>query len=157
VNGFGEVFGLLDGVKTGLRAGRQMVYLGNDLQVRANVSTNLPSPVFDGFRAYADWGWARLDGFAFNIVDFENGVLDDKDNAHTNLWGVYGSYDLPNFTFAGVEARASADLFYLGWRSSPFANGKGSAIYNDAVFLTGARIVAATGAGFVTSQDHRAT
>src|SRR5580704_15826717 len=157
VNGFGEIYDTTDTTKTGFRAGRQEIFFGNNLQVRANVSTNLPSPVFDGFRAYRDWGFARIDGFLYNVVDFENGILEDKDNAHTNLWGVYGSYDLPKFTVAGADAKASVDLFYFGWRSAPFANGKGSAIYDDAAFLTGAKIVAATGAGFITSQDHRDT
>jgi hypothetical protein len=51
----------------------------------------------------------------------------------------------------------SLDLFYFGWRSAAFANGKGSAIYDDAALENGTRIVAATGAGFVNSQDHRST
>jgi hypothetical protein len=55
VNGFGEIYDVLDGAKTGLLAGRQEIFFGNNLQVRANVSTNLPSPVFDGFRLYRDW------------------------------------------------------------------------------------------------------
>lgn len=113
--------------------------------------------MFDGFRAYRDWGVARVDLFAYNVVDFENGVLQDRDSAHTNLWGAYGSYDLPRFSLAGTDGHASADLFYFGWRSAPFANGKGSAIYDDAALMTGAKIVAATGAGFLTSQDHRDT
>jgi hypothetical protein len=71
VNAFGEVYGNYDGAKSGLRAGRQQVYLGNDLQVRANVSTNLPSPVFDGFRAYHDWGDGQIDVFAYNVVKFK--------------------------------------------------------------------------------------
>ncbi len=157
VNGFGEIHNNTATTETGFRAGRQQVYFGNDLQVRANVSTNLPSPVFDGFRVYRDWGFARIDGFAYNVVDFENGIFQDRDNPHTNLWGVYGSYDLPKYRFAGADAKTSLDLFYLGWRSTPFANGKGSAVYDDAAFLTGAKIVAATGAGFITSQDHRST
>lgn len=157
VNGFGEIHDNTATTETGFRAGRQEIFFGNDLQVRANVSTNLPSPVFDGFRAYRDWGFARVDAFAYNIVDFQNQILEDKDNAHTNLWGVYGSYDLPPYRLAGADAKTSVDLFYFGWRSSPFANGKGSAIYDDAAFLTGAKIVAATGAGFIASQDHRAT
>jgi hypothetical protein len=157
VNGFGEIHDNTATTETGFRAGRQEIFFGNDLQVRANLSTNLPSPVFDGFRGYRDWGFARVDVFAYNVVDFENDVLEDKDNAHTNLWGVYTSYDLPKFAIAGAEAKTSVDLFYFGWRSAPFANGKGSAIYNDAAFLTGAKIVAATGAGFITSQDHRDT
>jgi hypothetical protein len=157
VNGFGEIHDNTATSETGLRFGRQEVYLGNDLQVRANVSTNLPSPVFDGFRAYRDWGFARIDAFVFNVVDFENGVLQDKDNAHTNLWGVYGIYDLPRFDVAGADGSHTVDLFYLGWRSGPFANGKGSAIYDDAQLSTGAKIIAATGAGFVSSQDHRDT
>lgn len=157
VNGFGEIHDNTATTETGFRAGRQQIYFGNDLQVRANVSTSLPSPVFDGFRAYRDWGVGRVDAFAYNVVDFENGILEDKDNAHTNLWGVYTSYDLPKYTLAGADAKTSLDLFYFGWRSSPFANGKGSALYDDAAFLTGAKIVAATGAGFITSQDHRHT
>jgi len=67
VNGFGEVYGILGDAKTGFRAGRQEIFFGNNLQVRANVSTNLPSPVFDGFRAYRDWGPARIDAFAYNL------------------------------------------------------------------------------------------
>lgn len=161
VNGFAEVYGILGGARTGLRAGRQEVFLGNDLQVRANVSTNLPSPVFEGFRAYRDWGHARIDVFAFNIVNFENGVLQGHDNPRTNLWGGYASWDLPRFTrdfaWAGAGAHASIDLFYLGWRSQPFANGPGSAVYDDRALMTGGRIVAATGAGFIISQDHRHT
>src|SRR5205814_10147695 len=47
-NGLGELFGTVDRAKTGIRVGRQEVFFGNNLQLRANVSTNLPSPVFDG-------------------------------------------------------------------------------------------------------------
>src|SRR4051794_2000722 len=68
VNGFGEVYGILGDAKTGFRAGRQEIFFGNNLQVRANVSTNLPSPVFDGFRAYRDWGPARVDAFALTSI-----------------------------------------------------------------------------------------
>ncbi len=157
VNGFGEFYGIVDGARTGLRAGRQEVFLGNNLQVRANVSTNLPSPVFDGFRLYRDWGTARVDAFLYNVVVFSNGVLQDHDNAHTNLWGVYASYDLPQRTPGDSAAKASVDLFYLGWRSDQFPNGAGSGVYDDRALMTGGRIVAATGAGFITSQDHRHT
>ena len=82
----------------------------------------------------------------------------DNDNAHTNLWGVYGSYDLPKFAARrdrGAKPRSICSIS-AGARP-PFANGKGSAIYDDAAFLTGAKIVAATGAGFIASQDHRDT
>ena len=147
VNAFGEVWDIGDGVKTGLRAGRQQVYLGNNLQVRANVSTNLPSPVFDGFRTYRDWGDARVDAFAFNLVQFQNGILQDDDNPHVNLWGFYGSYDLPKFAAAGEELRSSFDLFYLGWRSGTFGGGRGAGVYNAQALLTGGPVIAATGAG----------
>jgi hypothetical protein len=157
VNGLGEVYGIVDGAKTGLRIGRQEVFFGNNLQVRANVSTNLPSPVFDGFRAYRDWGDLRLDAFLYNVTIFQNGVLQERDNPHTNLWGLYGSYDLPKLALGDAELKSSADLFYFGWRSAALANGKGSSIYDDQALLTGARVVAATGAGFIASQDHRET
>ena len=157
VNGFGEVYGILGDAKTGFRAGRQEIFFGNNLQVRANVSTNLPSPVFDGFRAYRDWGPARVDAFAYNLVQFVDGILQDRDNPHVNLWGVYGSYDLPKAVPLGLETRTSLEPFYLGWRASPFAGGRGAGIYNDRALLTGGRVVAATGAGFIASQDHRET
>ena len=157
VNGFGEVYGILGDAKTGFRAGRQEIFFGNNLQVRANVSTNLPSPVFDGFRAYRDWGPARVDAFAYNLVQFVDGILQDRDNPHVNLWGVYGSYDLPKAVPLGLEARTSLEPFYLGWRASPFAGGRGAGIYNDRALLTGGRVVASTGAGFIASQDHRET
>ena len=157
VNGFGELYGIIDDAKTGLRAGRQMVYLGNNLQVRANVSTNLPSPVFDGFRAYRDWGFARVDAFGFNLVRFNDGLLQDLDIAHTNLWGVYTSDDLPPLAPAGQEIRQTVEPFYLGWRSGTAPTGRGSGVYNAQALLTGVRVVAATGAGFVLSQDQRHT
>lgn len=156
VNGFGEAYGILDGAMTGIRAGRQEVYLGNDLQVRANVSTNLPSPVFDGVRAYRDWGPARIDAFAFNLVRFSNGVLRDNDIARVNLWGVYGSYDLPPPLLpAGVKT--SLDAFYLGWRAGGSGAARGAGVYDDRALLTGGTVVAATGAGFLAGQDRRRT
>ena len=72
-------------------------------------------------------------------------------------WGYYGTQDLPKLSLAGEEVRTSLDLFYLGWRSKPFTAGAGGGIYNDRALLTGARVIAATGAGFVASQDHRDT
>jgi hypothetical protein len=157
VNGFVEIYGILDDAKTGLRAGRQQTYFGNNLQVRANVSTNLPSPVFDGFRAYRDWGDARIDGFFFNLVKFNDRVLQDHDIAHINLWGLYTSYDPPKFVLAGRETRATFEPFYLGFRAIPSAGGTSGGLYNDQALLTGDKIIAATGAGFVASQDHRHT
>ncbi len=157
VNGFGEVYGIVEDARTGLRAGRQQVYLGNNLQLRANVSTNLPSPVFDGFRAYRDWGFARIDLFAFNLVRYVDGLLKDVDVSHTNLWGAYGSYDPPKLEAAGLGILQTVEPFYLGWRSGVAAGGRGSGVYDDQALLTGARVVAATGAGFVISQDHRHT
>jgi hypothetical protein len=157
-NAFGEIYGILDDAKTGLRAGRQEVFLGNDLQLRANVSTNLPSPVFDGVRAYRDWGFARIDAFAFDLVKFEPGVLQDLDIGSVNLWGVYGSYDLPRYTLAGtVPVKTSLDLFYLGYRSIPAGGGAGGGVYDDRALMTGGKIVAATGAGFAFSEDTRDT
>lgn len=157
VNGFAEIYGIVDDSKTGLRAGRQQTYLGNNLQVRANVSPNLPSPVFDGFRAYRDWGYARIDGFFFNLVRFNDSVLQDYDIAHINLWGVYTSYDLPNFALAGTQMRATLEPFYLGFRAIPSAGGRGGGLYNDRALLTGGKVVAATGDGFIAGQDHRHT
>jgi hypothetical protein len=71
--------------------------------------------------------------------------------------GLYGSYDLPKFAVASEELRNSFDLFYLGWRAGTFGGGRGAGLYNAQALLTGGRVVAATGAGFVASQDHRHT
>src|SRR5205823_3356855 len=71
--------------------------------------------------------------------------------------GVYGIYDLPRFQLAGADAKSTVDLFYFGWRAIPNSNARGAGFYNDRALLTGARIVAATGAGFVTGQDQRHT
>jgi len=155
VNGFAEFYGFDDEAKTGIRAGRQEVFLGNNLQVRTNHSPNLPWPMFDGFRAYRDWGSARVELFGYDIVNFANGVPQDRDNPRTNLWGVYGSQDLPPMSVAGIDMKTSLDLFYIGWRSSPFAGARGSGVYDDRALLTGAKIVASTGGGFLASQDHR--
>jgi hypothetical protein len=157
VDGFGEVYDTTATTKTGLRVGRQQVYLGNNLQVRANLSTNLPSPVFDGVRAYRDWGFARVDVFAYNVVVFQDAILQDRDNAEANLWGLYGSYDLPARSIGGVDAHGSIDMFYLGWHAGEFDNGPGSGMYDDRALLTRAKIIAATGAGFIASQDYRHT
>src|SRR5437660_1301295 len=99
----------------------------------------------------------RVDAFAYNLVQFVDGILQDRDNPHVNLWGVYGSYDLPTAVPLGLEARTSLEPFYLGWRASPFAGGRGAGIYNDRALLTGGRVVAATGPGLIASQDHRDT
>jgi len=57
VNGFGEVYGILGDAKTGFRAGRQEIFFGNNLQVRANVSsavTRSPGGMFMDLRSSAN-------------------------------------------------------------------------------------------------------
>ena len=76
--------------------------------MRANVSTNLPSPVFEGFRAYRDWGFARLDAFAFNLAKFQDGIFNARDVPHINLWGVYGCVLIWPTTTGASYANAAA-------------------------------------------------
>jgi hypothetical protein len=157
INGFGEARQSVGAARLGLRVGRQEVFFGNALNLGANLATNLPDPVFDGVRAYGDWGRFRLDLFAYNTVKYAPGVLDDSDNPHTNLWGGYATADMPGFTFFGRQARSSLDLFYFGFRTRPDSNGPGTGQYDDAALLTGDRVTPTTGSGFVRSQDHRHT
>ena len=71
-------------------------------------------------------GWGGLDpGPANAWLNLDRGrPLQDHDNTHVNLWGLYGSYDLPKLGLALGDARASLDLFYLGWRATPFAGAR---------------------------------
>ena len=70
---------------------------------------------------------ARIDAFAYNLVNFSNGVLQDRDNPHANLWGVYGSYDLPKAVLAGARGRKPRSICSIsaGARAlSPTARGR---------------------------------
>jgi hypothetical protein len=117
----------------------------------------LPDPVFDGARAYVDWGKGRIDAFAFNRVQRVAGVLEDADNPHSNLWGVYGSFDLPPMAFAERTLRITVEPLYFGFRTRANASGPGTGAYNDSALLTGAPVVAATNAGFRQGEDRRHT
>src|SRR5439155_19033 len=55
------------------------------------------------------------------------------------------------------EVYGIIDEAKTGWRAIPNSNARGAGFYNDRALLTGARVVAATGAGFVTGQDQRHT
>src|SRR5581483_10017463 len=142
-NLFAEVYDVGPDAKTGVRLGRQAAFFGNNLNVRANLSPNIPTPVFDGVRAYRDWGAARLDGFYYDLVTFKPvSGFRDVDHSSTNLWGAYGSLDLPPVALLADRALTTVDLFYFGWRTMPHANAVGSGYYNDRALLTGPMITA---------------
>jgi hypothetical protein len=156
-NAFAEAYATVGKTLFGLRVGRQVIWLGSGLTLSPNVATSLPDPIFDGARAYADWGSGRVDAFAFNRVQRIAGVLDDADNAHSNLWGLYTSFDLPPMPLAGKTARITLEPFYLGYRTRANASGPGTGTYDDSLLLTGVTVVAATGAGFRQGEDRRHT
>jgi len=155
VNGFAEFMLPVGTARTGLRVGRQMLFFGNSHNVAANIATSLPDPVFDGVRAYADWGSARIDAFAYNAYRYKDGWFAGKSNPHRNLWGLYGSLDLPKTALFGAPLAASLDAFYYGFRAAPNNNGAGTGLYNAAALRTAATVSATS--GFLVAQDHRHT
>jgi hypothetical protein len=155
INGFAEFMLPLDSARTGLRVGRQELFFGNSHNVAANIATSLPDPIFDGVRAYADWGSARVDVFAYNAYRYKDGWFAGDDNPHRNLWGVYGSFDLPKGELFGETLTTTLDAFYYGFRAAPNNNGAGTGLYNAAALRTAATVSAT--AGFLVADDHRHT
>lgn len=155
VNGFAEVMLPLEGARTGLRIGRQALFFGNSHNVAANIATSLPDPIFDGVRAYADWGGLRVDAFAYNAYRYKDGWFAGEDNPHRNLWGVYASVDLPKAALFGEALTATLDAFYYGFRAAPNNNGPGTGLYNAAELRTGPTV--SPSSGFLVAQDHRHT
>jgi len=155
INGFVELMQPMGTARTGVRIGRQELFFGNSHNVAANIATSLPDPIFDGVRAYADWGSVRVDAFAYNAYKYVDGYFAGYDNPHRNLWGVYGSVDLPKTTLFGQPLAPSLDAFYYWFRAAPNNNGSGTGLYNDAALRT-SRTVSAT-SGFLVADDHRHT
>lgn len=155
LNGFGELTQSFGDVRTGVRVGRQMLFFGNVHNVGANLATSLPDPVFDGVRAYADWGHTRIDAFGYNAYKFKDGVFAGDDNPHRNLWGIYASTDLPATPLFGETLSTTLDAFYYGFRAAPDNNGPGTGLYNVAALRTAATVSAT--AGFRVAQDRRHT
>lgn len=155
VNGFAEFMQTVGTARTGLRVGRQELFFGNSHNIAANIATSLPDPVFDGVRAYANWGHLRLDAFGYNAFKYENGVFAGRDNPHRNLWGLYGSLDLPKAALFGETLAPSLDAFYYGFRAAPNNNGPGTGLYNAAQLRTAATVSATS--GWLVGQDQRHT
>lgn len=155
INGFAELMLPMDSARTGVRVGRQELFFGNSHNVAANIATSLPDPVFDGVRAYADWGSVRVDAFAYNAYRYKDGWFAGDDNPHRNLWGLYGSVDLPKATLLGTPVAATLDAFYYGFRAAPNNNGAGTGLYNAAALRTAATVTATS--GFLVGQDLRHT
>lgn len=86
-----------------LRAGRQMLSLGSERLVGTRYGPNVPL-AFDGFRALASAGNAKLSLFAVQPVTPGPESFDDRRSRTKSLWGAYAS--LPNL-----------ELYYLGYRN----------------------------------------
>lgn len=155
VNGFVELMQPMGEARTGVRIGRQELFFGNSHNLAANIATSLPDPVFDGVRGYADWGSVRVDAFAFDAYKYRDGYFAGDTNPHRNLWGVYGSVDLPKTPLFGQTLAPSLDAFYYGFRAAPNNNGFGTGLYNAASLRTGRTVSASN--GFLVAQDHRHT
>ncbi|MDR3519247.1 MAG: alginate export family protein [Azospirillaceae bacterium] len=155
VNGFAEFDQSFGDARTGVRVGRQQLFLGNGHNVGINIATNLPDPVLDGVRTFSDWGKVRFDAFAFNAVKYIDGVVAGVNNAHRNLWGGYGSVDLPPARIFDLPLTPSIDAYYLGFRTGRDNSGVGTGLYNDRALATGTTV--SPGSGFITGQDQRQT
>jgi hypothetical protein len=86
-----------------LRAGRQMLSLGSERLVGTRYGPNVPL-AFDGFRALASIGKAKISLLAVQPVTPGPGSFDDRRSRAKSLWGAYA-------TVPGVE------FYYLGYRN----------------------------------------
>ncbi len=152
VNGFAEATLPLEGVKLGVRVGREALFFGNNRQIASNVATSLPDPTFDGVRVYIDARSARLDLFSYNVYRYADGFLDGIET-HRRLWGAYATAALPETNLLGIVAKPTLDLFYFGFRSAANPVGAGSGNY-DALPLANSSTISTT-RGFVAGTDLR--
>src|SRR5579862_901911 len=151
-------FAPLQGTIIGLRAGRENSGLGSDAYWNmVNGGTNLAGGQLDGFRAFADQGYRRLDVFAYHFVNEVNfdprGGREpflDRDNAKQLFWGAYFSNDLPRITLFGLPTNTGIDAFYYGYSNA-------NAQYTNRVFLKNqaSLAIAPGGVSFITAHDYR--
>jgi len=92
-----------------LRAGRQMLSLGTERLIGTRYGPNVPL-AFDGVRADASIGRARISLLAIKPVQPGPGNFDDATSHDRALWGAYAA--LPEL-----------DLYYLGYRNRSAAFG----------------------------------
>jgi len=133
-------------VHVGVRIGEQEMDLGDGLVIADTELGNIPN-TWDGIRAYADWGFARVDAFAFDEVNTADGHFHEEPSSQGQLAGVYGSADLPKFHLSGLPGKTSIDPYYLYYRQGNYS-------YDDTVLETG---TAHGQPSFVTSNSIRDT
>ena len=137
----------------GARLGRQVIYLGNTLQIGSSPRTNIPSTIFDAARGYIDGGWYRIDAFYGALVDFYGvRALSASTNNGNTMWGLYGSFDLrPRHTSFGTF-KSTIEPFYIGYRAEPSGNNPGNYYYDDAFLIPGSPITPRPGSGLGPAQ-----
>jgi hypothetical protein len=128
-NLFVELMDTVGQAHLGLRVGEQFLSLGDGLVLADTELSNIPN-TWDGFRAYADWGFARVDAFAFDQQLTADGHFHGHPSSQGQLAGVYGSYDLPELSLAGVPVKTSVDPYYLYFRKTGYS-------YDDPSLQTG--------------------
>lgn len=96
--------GDLEGTGVTLRFGRQMLSLGTERLIGTRYGPNVPL-AFDGYRALASLGGARLSLIAVRPVAPGLASFDDRRSRAKSLWGAYA-------TVPGL------DVYYLGYRNT---------------------------------------
>jgi Alginate export len=103
-----------------LRAGRQEVVFGTGRLFDNNEGPNVKLS-FDGFRAIAEGGHARLDLFAMRPVENNLGWFGDVPNHAQSVWGSYLTVPAP------IVSRGQADIYYIGLDTKSVTYNRGTA------------------------------
>jgi hypothetical protein len=121
-----------------LRAGRQEVVFGTGRLFDNNEGPNVKLS-FDGIRAIAEDGRARLDLFAMRPVEDNLGWFDDVPDHAQTAWGSYLTVPAP------IMNRGQTDLYYVGLdtKSAAYDRGAGHELRHTA----GARVFRPIGKG----------
>ncbi|GBQ66512.1 hypothetical protein AA103196_1419 [Ameyamaea chiangmaiensis NBRC 103196] len=113
--GFLELRQTLFGSHAGVMIGRQYFLDAPPYVLSVRDLPNIPQS-WNGIRGYAFWHRFRLDTFGFLRTDPKpQGVFANRADWHTRLFGVYGSYALPQMAFMPAKSSVFADVFYYGY------------------------------------------
>jgi Alginate export len=127
---------LIDDSTVSVRAGRQEMMFGSNRLVDIREGPNIRQS-FDGIRAWATIGDARIDAFWTKPVLNREGWFDDTSNSGQQFYGVYAT--TPVKAVAGL----SADVYYMGLNRQKATLDAGTA--NEQRHSVGARLFGPVG------------
>jgi hypothetical protein len=121
-----------------LRAGRQELVFGTGRLFDNNEGPNVKLS-FDGFRAIAQGGHARLDLFAMRPVENNIPWFTDVPNHAQSVWGSYLTVPAP------IVSRGQADVYYIGLDTKSATYNRGAA--HELRYTAGTRVFRPIGKG----------